>query len=131
MISPKIKWNHDQNLFVPKVDAAHMLNMKKTIVNISEKNLSFMQGHVIDGKILFPGTAIVDLVWKCFAEINDLVKENCAVTLEDVKFLRATSLTMNQDVIFAVNIHKGFSSAQWNIELFSQFYFSFHSHRSV
>jgi fatty acid synthase, animal type len=94
-------------LFVPKFDHSETLNVWKTIVNISEKNFSFVQGHVIDGKILFPGTAIVDLVWSCFANINGLVKETCAVTLDEVKFLRATPLTKNQDVIFTVMIHTG------------------------
>lgn len=107
MISPKIKWNHEENFAVPKFDPADWMNMRKTIVNISEKNFSYVQGHIIDGKVLFPGTGLVNLVWECFAEINNMTKENCAVTLDDIKFIRATPLTKNQDVIFCVTINRG------------------------
>ena len=107
MIASKIKWNHDQNMFVPKFETSDWLNVRKTIVNISEKTFSFVQGHIIDGKILFPGMAIINLVWNCFADINNLSQENCAVTFDEVEFIRATLLTKDQDVVFTVTIHTG------------------------
>lgn len=54
-----------------------------------------------------PGTALICIVWETFAGMQAKLPEDVAVTFEEVKFLRATSLTKNRDVILSISIHKG------------------------
>lgn len=53
MISPLIKWNHDQNWYVPSY-------MNKDLVKISDRTVavdvkdgewSYLTGHILNGKI--------------------------------------------------------------------------------
>jgi fatty acid synthase, animal type len=69
---------------------------------------------VFKGKNLFPGTGIVTLIWKNFAFMKGMDLEKCPVTLEDVEFLRATSLMKNREFIFSVSIHRGKSERPFN-----------------
>jgi fatty acid synthase, animal type len=52
MISPIIKWDHSQDLFVPKFVTNDWFDKRNVIINISDKEYNFVQGHVIDGKFL-------------------------------------------------------------------------------
>lgn len=61
----------------------------------------------LTGKVLFPGTGLIFLVWETFSMMLGYPHEELPVTIEDVKFLRATSLFKNQDVMLSISIHKG------------------------
>jgi fatty acid synthase len=61
---------------------------------------------VSSGKILFPGTGLLFIVWETFAMMQGMPYEQLPVTFEEVKFLRATSLMKNQDVILSISIHR-------------------------
>lgn len=50
---------------------------------------------------------LISLVWEAFALVNSTVTHKMAVIFEDVKFMRATSMNKNQDVILTVSILKG------------------------
>lgn len=50
MISPVIKWDHNEKLLVPNFDASEWFDKRNCMINISDKDMSFVQGHVIDGK---------------------------------------------------------------------------------
>lgn len=56
---------------------------------------------------MFPGTGLMCLVWETFAMVHSMYFEDLPVTFQDVKFLRATSLMKNKDVILTISIHKG------------------------
>lgn len=107
MISPIIKWNHDENYFVPYFDHFNTYERRNICVNISDKGFEFLQGHIIDGKILFPGTGWLHVVWETFGMMMGIHYTKVKVVFEDVKFLRATSLAKNQDVFVTINIHRG------------------------
>lgn len=47
------------------------------------------------------------LVWETFSMLHGKHYESFPVILENVKFLRATSLMKNKDVILSISIHKG------------------------
>lgn len=53
MISPRIKWDHGLDLFVPSFVASDWFDKRNFLINISDKEFEFIQGHVIDGKMNF------------------------------------------------------------------------------
>ena len=107
MISPIFKWNHSDNYFVGNFDSHNHYAKEKIIVNLNDKAFEFVQGHIIDGKILFPGAGWLYLVWENFGKMMGVKHTNLKVIFEDVKFLRATSLAKNQDVVVTISIHRG------------------------
>lgn len=56
---------------------------------------------------MFPGTGWLFLVWETFSLMVGVPQMNMKVTFEDVKFLRATSLQKNQDILVTIAIHRG------------------------
>jgi fatty acid synthase len=50
MISPNVKWNHEENHFVPYFDSYNTFERSNIVINISDKKFEFIQGHIIDGK---------------------------------------------------------------------------------
>lgn len=75
------------------------------------------------GKILFPGTGILVLVWQTFAFNHSIHFENLPVIFEDVRFMRATNLKKNQDVVLSISIDRG----EWfDNTFYNQFLTNFH-----
>ncbi|XP_070505897.1 fatty acid synthase-like isoform X2 [Chironomus tepperi] len=85
MISPVIKWNHEDD---------HL-------------NFEYVQGHIVDGRVLFPATGWIYLVWETFAAMIGVHYEQVKVVLEDIHLLRATPLFKNQDLLVTISIHRG------------------------
>ncbi|CRL02266.1 CLUMA_CG015087, isoform A [Clunio marinus] len=106
MIAPVIKWNHSEDFMVAIMKTFDWFDKRSVLINISDKDYEHIQGHVIDGKFLFPGTGLIFLVWETFSMMNGCKQENFSVIFEEVKFLRATNLTKNQDIILTISIHK-------------------------
>ncbi|XP_061706554.1 fatty acid synthase-like [Cydia pomonella] len=70
---------------------------------------AFLAGHDIDGRVLFPATGYLALVWRTVAKINNLEMEQAAVVLENVHFRRATIMTHDAPVRFLVSLLSGSS----------------------
>lgn len=51
MISPIIKWNHSQDFFVPWFVHSEWFEKRNILINISDKDFEFVQGHIIDGEL--------------------------------------------------------------------------------
>ncbi|XP_070494680.1 fatty acid synthase-like [Chironomus tepperi] len=107
MISPVIKWNHDEDHFVPHFDTYNAFERRNIVINISDKKFEFIQGHMVDGRTLFPATGWIFLVWETFSMMIGAHYEKVKVVFDDIHFLRATSLTKNQDVLITISIHRG------------------------
>jgi len=107
MISPIFKWNHSDNYFVGNFDSHNLYEKEKIVINLNDKAFEFVQDHIIDGKVLFPGTGWLYLVWENFGKMMGVRHTSLKVVFEDVKFLRATSLTANQDVVVTLSIQRG------------------------
>ena len=50
----------------------------------------YLDGHVIDGRTLFPAAGLLVLPWRALARIKGYVYTDMAVTFEDVCIHRAT-----------------------------------------
>ena len=128
MISPLIKWYHEENFFLPKIQDQILTKSGERKVTISLSNLDYdyIIGHTIDGnfeqlirfqiltfltsftgRILFPATAYLFLVWETLANMKGLMFETVSVEFEDIKFLRATSLTEGMEIDLYVMIQPG------------------------
>lgn len=110
MISPLIRWNHEENYHVTLFDSYNTFERRNLVINISDKGYEFIQGHIIDGRVLFPATGWICIVWETFSMMIGMHYENVKVIFEEVRFLRATSLNKNQDVLVTISIHRGTGS---------------------
>lgn len=52
MISPIIKWNHSEDYTVPLAAPHDWYEKRNILINVSDKEFEFVQGHVIDGKFI-------------------------------------------------------------------------------
>jgi fatty acid synthase, animal type len=59
------------------------------------------------GRVLFPGTGWLVLVWETFCLMSGLPQMETTVVFEAIKFLRATSVQKDQDIVVTINIHRG------------------------
>ena len=63
--------------------------------------------NLLIGRVLFPATAYLYLVWETLALMLSLFFFELEVQFEDVKFLRATALPKDTDIEFIVMIQPG------------------------
>ncbi|CAG9820290.1 unnamed protein product [Phaedon cochleariae] len=119
MISPHIKWKHDRNWFVPVYNVhqkamAEQRGSRKVEIQTTDLEWAYADGHVIDGRNLFPATAYLYLVWETLCIIDDMPMNIRDVVFENCKFLRATSLPAKGYVTYYVSINKSSGSFEIN-----------------
>lgn len=67
------------------------------VLNVAED--SYLTGHQIDGRVLYPTTGYLYLVWKSLAKMNGFTSiEQMPITFENVEIHRATILALKQQV---------------------------------
>ena len=59
---------------------------------MSDEADSFLSGHTVQGRVLFPATGYMVLVWRFFAQMHQTRPEEFPVVFERVKFTRVTVL---------------------------------------
>ncbi|NXL03899.1 FAS synthase, partial [Mesembrinibis cayennensis] len=98
LISPYIKWDHSQDWHVPKAEdflPASKGSASATVYNIDVSPDSpdhYLVGHCIDGRILYPATGYLVLVWRTLARSLGVAMEQTAVRFEEVTIHQATIL---------------------------------------
>uniref|UniRef100_A0A673VNW4 Fatty acid synthase n=1 Tax=Suricata suricatta TaxID=37032 RepID=A0A673VNW4_SURSU len=97
LISPHIKWDHSQTWDVPSASdfPSGSSSSSATIYNIdtSPESLDhYLVDHRIDGRVLFPATGYLYLVWKTLARALSQNMEEMPVVFEDVTLHQATIL---------------------------------------
>ncbi|XP_045766807.1 fatty acid synthase [Maniola jurtina] len=106
MLASRVRWDHSVEWSVAQYGAA------RSGENVIEYDLSkaddaFIAGHNIDGRILFPATGYLTLVWRTMAKLHNKKLEETAVVLEDVQFRRATIVPRDAPVRFLINVLEG------------------------
>lgn len=109
-ISPHILWDHSQVWDVPKVEDFSSGSGQSTtsaVYNIDlspESPYNYLEGHCIDGRILFPATGYLVLTWKTLIRTVGSVMDSTPVKFENVTFHRATILQKNGRIQLEVKI---------------------------
>ncbi|KAJ8679083.1 hypothetical protein QAD02_014870 [Eretmocerus hayati] len=109
MISPLIKWEHSADWYVTSYRLQEKITSGERLVEVSlkDEDFEFVQGHVIDGRNLFPATGYLTLIWETIGMMRGEMYSEVSVIFEDVKFLRATTVPKDGKVDFTLMIHKG------------------------
>ncbi|CAG7823270.1 unnamed protein product [Allacma fusca] len=76
-------------------------------ISLTNENDEFYAGHKIDGRVLFPATGYLFLVWKTFAKLRGTNFDQLPVVFENVSFQRATIMQKEGTVKFLINIFEG------------------------
>ncbi|KAL2077918.1 hypothetical protein ACEWY4_025603 [Coilia grayii] len=108
-ISPYISWDHLQVWDVPKADdfPSGSGSSSAVVYNIDIKPESpdnYLEGHCIDGRILYPATGYLALAWRTLARSLGTVLEQTPVTFQDVTIHHATILSMDGSVQLEVRL---------------------------
>lgn len=109
MISSLIKWDHSKDWYVTYYKFVKKISTGENHVeiNLNDDKDEFIEGHIIDGRNLYPATGYLDLVWETVGEMNNILYTNLPVVFEDVKFHRATTVSKETTVEMTVIIQKG------------------------
>ncbi len=97
-MSSLVQWDHSQQWNVPKVDqfvtggAGGKSGCVFEVDASAQSDDHYLVGHKIDGRVLYPATGYLVLVWKALAKINGQIFTEMPVTFENVQIHRATIL---------------------------------------
>ncbi|XP_052513198.1 fatty acid synthase [Budorcas taxicolor] len=109
LISPHIKWDHSQTWDVPAAEdfSNGSSSSSATVYKIDispESPDHYLVDHCIDGRIIFPATGYLCLVWKTLARALDQNMEHTPVVFEDVTLHQATILPKTGTVLLEVRL---------------------------
>ncbi|CAG9771106.1 unnamed protein product [Ceutorhynchus assimilis] len=108
MINSMIEWDHSNEWSVASFAGKGSRSGEMVIdVDLSKESDKYLAGHAIDGRVLFPATGYLTLVWKSFAKLRNEDYEQMPVVLENVQFHRATIMPKEGSVKFLINIFEG------------------------
>ncbi|XP_012511898.1 PREDICTED: fatty acid synthase [Propithecus coquereli] len=109
LISPHIKWDHSQTWDVPAAEdfPNGSSSSSATVYSIDASPESpdhYLVDHCIDGRVIFPATGYLHLVWKTLARTLGLAVEQMPVVFEDVTIHQATILPKTGTVPLEVRL---------------------------
>ncbi|XP_031636808.1 fatty acid synthase-like [Contarinia nasturtii] len=100
MLNSKIRWDHSQRFFVPKFEINSISGHSIIEINLKKDEDAYFSGHMIDGRLLFPATGYIHLVWRIFAKTKNSTFDKTSVVLEDIVFHRNITLPKEGSVKF-------------------------------
>nr|AGR49310.1 fatty acid synthase [Agrotis ipsilon] len=106
-LASRVRWDHRLEWQV-----AHFGNASRSGENVIEYDVSrnddsFITGHNIDGRVLFPATGYLTLVWRTMAKLNNRKPEETPIVMENIQFRRATIVSRDTPVRFLINVLDG------------------------
>ncbi|XP_059050659.1 fatty acid synthase-like [Achroia grisella] len=106
-LASRVRWDHSVEWSVADFGAAARAGENVVEVDLSRARHAYVAGHQIDGRVLFPATGYITLVWQTIAKFHNKKFEETAVILEDLQLKRATIMSRDVPVKFLVNILDG------------------------
>ncbi|GLV38468.1 Fatty acid synthase 3 [Carabus blaptoides fortunei] len=110
MLSPLIRWDHSHDWYVTRFEIQDKIKSgeRTVVVQLSDEDLEYLAGHVIDGRTLYPATGYLTLIWETLGLIRGQLYTDLPVVFENVKFHRATYLPQkNGRVCLSIMIQNG------------------------
>ena len=104
--SSLVKWDHSIDWDVPSYEDFNAGSSSEvfTFDMSSDSEDAYLQGHCIDGRLLFPATGYLVLAWKTLAKLHSQVYDQLAVTFTNVHIHRATVLPPSGEVKLEVSL---------------------------
>lgn len=109
MISPYVRWEHSEDWFVAFYRPLDEMKSGERAINITvakDNDWSFLTGHVIDGRNLFPATGYLNFVWETQSMVVGMMMSDMQIVFEDVKFHRATTLSKDKRLELIVMVQR-------------------------
>ncbi|XP_011875303.1 PREDICTED: fatty acid synthase-like [Vollenhovia emeryi] len=108
MISPLIRWDHSENLYVFKYSEQCVLNKREidVTIDIRDETFIYLGGHMINERYVFPATGYLFYLWKMIADLKKEDYVNVPIVFEDINFIRATVLTKHNPCTLHLSIQK-------------------------
>lgn len=108
-ISPLIKWDHNEDWFTAKFDTMKdgRSGERTCKIALTDHDYEYVTGHVIDGRVLFPATGYLYLVWETLGMMRGTFYVDMELEFQDVQFLRATAMQKDTEVTFIIMVHRG------------------------
>ncbi|KAH8326055.1 hypothetical protein KR067_013719 [Drosophila pandora] len=110
MLGSLVGWDHSQKWNYPKFKGGRQAGQLSVELDLAKEENTFLAGHTIDGRILFPATGYMTLAWMSLAQQQGLDYLRTPVLFEDVVFHRATILGVGTVVKLTLNFFPGSSS---------------------
>ncbi|XP_043251796.1 fatty acid synthase isoform X1 [Colletes gigas] len=108
MINSLVKWDHSTEWSVASFMSNEGTSGESVVeVDLSKETDAYIAGHTIDGRVLFPATGYLVIVWKTLAKLRGVDYEQLPVIFENVAFQRATIMPKEGSVKFLINIFMG------------------------
>ncbi|XP_065204931.1 fatty acid synthase-like [Planococcus citri] len=108
MISPLIKWKHDEQWSLGKlVSDTSVSGSQNIVINPQSDGFKFLKDHNVNGINIYPGLAYLTMVWETFAAMQKKKCMNTPVVFEQVHFERVTKIPEKGCLNFNVAIHVG------------------------
>ncbi|CAO1363317.1 unnamed protein product [Diamesa hyperborea] len=107
MLNSKIIWDHSQKWILTKFNNGNLSGETVVDVNLTKEEDTYLAGHNIDGRVLFPATGYLTLAWKTFAKMQGSTFDKTPVVMENIVFHRATILPKDGNVKFGLNFFDG------------------------
>nr|QDK64693.1 fatty acid synthase [Macrobrachium nipponense] len=92
-IASCIKWDHNQEWEVAHFSTSPSGSEYEVKVDLESDAHQYLEGHTIDGRVIFPATGYMVLAWQALCRLKGLQWEETAVTFTDVKLHQATVLS--------------------------------------
>ncbi|XP_065210550.1 fatty acid synthase-like [Planococcus citri] len=105
MISPLIKWQHDEKWPVGRLTNEEIFTEQNYMIRSYDDKFAFIKDHIIDGRNFYPGLGYLWLVLQTFASIQKTTATKTPVIFENIRFERATNVPKKGSLMFHVSIH--------------------------
>ncbi|KAJ0178567.1 hypothetical protein K1T71_006390 [Dendrolimus kikuchii] len=106
-LASHVRWDHSTEWSVAHYGGASRGGENVLEYDLSRAEDAFVAGHDIDGRVLFPTTGYLTLVWRTMAKLHNKKLEETAIVLENVQFKRAAIMPRDRPVRFLINVLEG------------------------
>ncbi|XP_037292706.1 fatty acid synthase-like [Manduca sexta] len=109
MLSHTVEWAHEEKWPLPLYTSAHrkMAASCKFVLNVYDEEHSYLRGHVMRGKTLYPFAAALVAVWDTLAMFMGVPKKEVSVEFRDVHLFAQPVLHEQRQLRLSVDLHRG------------------------
>ncbi|KAG7154441.1 Fatty acid synthase-like [Homarus americanus] len=103
-IASLIGWDHSQEWDVARFNTTAAGSEYEVKVDLESEEYRYLEGHTIDGRVIYPATGYLVLAWKALCRLKGLQWEETPVTFSDVTLHQATVLSSSSSSAAATTL---------------------------